>query len=475
MRFLYHVKQFGPRNWSAHVIAIDDARGHDDSATGGIMTIDEKSLAEGITQKEAREGSGFIATWPPTNDELDELEHDLKSGNSPNPTSQTLASVHEWPEWLQQQWIASQRRRTWQIAHPPSFGRRLFSPGGVLIVGVIVLLTLVSFGFGAALNNRGTSANSSSGNTSSSTGSMPGMNMGNQQSASNVPDATQQYGNQPAKFVLDSDGAKHFTMTAQQVMWQPVKGKKVLAWTLDGTVPGPMLQATAGDHVRITIINHLPEATAIHWHGLEVPTENDGVPPVGMKPIEPGKSYTYDFTLRDVDAGTHWYHSHYDDIKQVGGGMYGGFIIAPRPGSPQYQPMMQAERADVDQTLFIGMLGGYYVLNGKSFPDTPPLMLKQGQTVHLRMIGADTSMIHPMHLHGHSFQVIASDGHLLPAPYTKDTLSVAPGETYDVTFYAWAAPGSIYPLHCHILSHLMNPGQTGSEMGGLIELVEYQK
>ena len=155
--------------------------------------------------------------------------------------------------------------------------------------------------------------------------------------------------------------------------------------------------------------------------------------------------------------------------------MYGAFIIAPRPGSPQYQPMMQAERADVDQTMFIGMLGGYYVINGKSFPDTPPLVVKHGQTVHLRMIGADTSMIHPMHLHGHSFQVVASDGHLLPAPYTKDTLSVAPGETYDVTFYAWAAPGSIYPLHCHILSHLMNPGQTGSEMGGLIELLEYQK
>lgn len=475
MSFLYHEKQFGLRNWSARVIALDGAQGHDESVDGGIMTIDEKSLAEDIRRRESREASEFFATWPPTNDELDELERDLKSGSSPKLASQTLASVQGWPEWLQKQWIASQRRRTWQIAHPPSFSRRLFSPGGILVVSIIVLLTLVSFGFGAALNNRNSSAGSSSSGTSNSAGNMPGMSTGSQQGTASVPDATQQYGNQPAKFVLDKDGAKHFTLTAQQVMWQPVKGKKVLAWTLDGTVPGPMLQATAGDHVRITIINHLPEATAIHWHGLEVPTENDGVPPVGMKPIEPGKSYTYDFTLRDVDAGTHWYHSHYDDIKQVGGGMYGGFIIAPRPGSPQYQPMMQAGRADVDQTLFIGMLGGYYVLNGKSFPDTPPLMLKQGQTVHLRMIGADTSMIHPMHLHGHSFQVIASDGHMLPAPYIKDTLSIAPGETYDVTFYAWAAPGSIYPLHCHILSHLMNPGQTGSEMGGLIELVEYQK
>jgi FtsP/CotA-like multicopper oxidase with cupredoxin domain len=194
-----------------------------------------------------------------------------------------------------------------------------------------------------------------------------------------------------------------------------------------------------------------------------------------MKPIQPGQSYTYDFTLQDVDAGTHWYHSHYDDLKQVSGGMYGAFIVDPRPGSPEYKPMMQAERADVDQTMFIGMLGSYYVINGKSFPDTQPVLVKHGQTVHLRLIGADTQMIHPMHLHGHSFQIVAEDGHLLPAPITKDTVEVAPGETFDLTFYAWAAPGSIYPFHCHILSHLMNPGQQEGEMGGLITLIEYAK
>lgn len=435
------------------------------------MTIDQKSLAE---DAEDVEKAQFIRTWPPSGEELDQLESDLKAGKHPAPTDQTASHMEEWPDWLQKQWIASQRQRAWRIEHPPTLGRRLFSPSGILMLAVVAAMILVTLGVGATLNNRGaTTRSTSSANTSANDG-MSGM--GSQQTTTaNVPDATQQYGNQPAKYVVDKDGAKHFTLTAQQVMWQPVKGQKVLAWTLDGTVPGPMIQATAGDHIRVTIVNHLPEATAIHWHGLEVPTDNDGVPPIGMNPIQPGQSYTYDFTLQDQDAGTHWYHSHYDDIKQVGGGMYGAFIIAPRPGSPEYQPMMQAERADVDQTMFIGMLGGYYVINGKSFPDTQPLVVKHGQTVHLRMIGADTSMIHPMHLHGHSFQVVASDGHLLPAPYTKDTLSVAPGETYDVTFYAWAAPGSVYPLHCHILSHLMNPGQSGSEMGGLIELLEYQK
>ena len=409
--------------------------------------------------------------------ELDALERELGITSSDRRADLLPPTVEQWPGWLQRQWITAQRRRAWQAAHPSS-ARRLFSPAGILVLSLILVVALGSFGLGAALNNR-SAATSGSTATTGSSGDTSGMGMAmgstNNQTAAHVPDATQPYGNQPAKYVMDKDSVKHFTLTAQQVMWQPIKGHKVLAWTLDGTVPGPMIQATAGEHLRITIVNHLPEATAIHWHGLEVPTDNDGVPPVGMKPIEPGKSYTYDFTLRDADAGTHWYHSHYDDLKQVAGGMYGAFIIAPRPGSPEYQPMMQAQKADVDQTMFFGMLGGYYVINGKSFPETQPIVVKHGQTVHLRLIGADTSMIHPMHLHGHSFTVYAADGHLLPAPYIKDTLDVSPGETYDVSFYAWAAPGSVYPLHCHILSHLMNPGQTGSEMGGLITLLEYQK
>lgn len=292
--------------------------------------------------------------------------------------------------------------------------------------------------------------------------------------AAHVPDATQQYGNQPAKYVIDADGAKHFTLTAEQVMWQPVTGQKVLAWTLDGTVPGPVIRATAGDHIRITIVNHLPEPTAIHWHGLEVPTDNDGVPPLGMKPIQPGQSYTYDFTLKDADAGTHWYHSHCDDLAQVGGGMYGAFLVDPRPGSPEAQQMQSMLSAQVDQLMFVAMLGSYYTINGKSFPDTQPIIVKHGQTVHVRLIGADVMSIHPMHLHGHSFQIVAEDGHMLAAPITKDTVQVAPGESYDLTFYAWATAGSVYPFHCHILTHLMNPGQPNGEMGGLITLVKYE-
>ena len=91
------------------------------------------------------------------------------------------------------------------------------------------------------------------------------------------------------------------------------------------------------------------------------------------------------------------------------------------------------------------------------------------------VIGADTMSMHPMHMHGGDFNIVAEDGHMLSQPISKDTVQVAPGETYDLVFKANAAPGSIFPFHCHILSHLMNPDQTSGEMGGLITLVEYAK
>ncbi len=344
------------------------------------------------------------------------------------------------------------------------------SPFAALFISVVLMVALLAYGLGATMTSRPGSATTSSSSTPGSSMDMSGSSNTNASTA-NVPNATQQYGDQPAKYVIDPDGAKHYTFTAQQVMWEPVKGKRVLAWTIDGTVPGPRVEVTAGDHVRFTLVNHLPLATALHWHGLMVGSDVDGVPGIGQKPVQPDQTYVYDFTVHDQDVGTHWYHSHENDLTQVSGGLYGAFIVDPRPGTPQAQ---QAIHADVEYDAFISELGGYYVIDGKSFPDTVPINVKHGQTVHIRYFGS-SEMSHPMHLHGHFFNIVAEDGHMLPQPIQRDTLLVSPGETYDITFYAWADPGSIYPLHCHILSHVMNPGQTGDEMGGLIVLVEYAK
>jgi FtsP/CotA-like multicopper oxidase with cupredoxin domain len=333
---------------------------------------------------------------------------------------------------------------------------------------IVAMVALLSYGIGAMITLNAQSGGGSSASSSGSNGTQ--QTMSTSSDTSNVPDATQKYGNQLATYTRDPDGAKHFTLTASQVMWDVTGGNRVLAWAINGTVPGPMIRVTAGDHVRITFINHFPKPTAVHWHGLLVDTQQDGVPGLGQNPIQPGQTHIYDFTVANQDIGTHWYHSHYDDAEQEPNGFYGAFIVDPQPGSPQ---AAQAIHADVEYDEFIGMMGGYYIMSGKSFPDTQPITIKTGQTVHLRLFGVDAMLMHPMHLHGHTFKIVAEDGHPLAQPIEKDTVQVAPGETYDLVFKAWAPAGSVYPFHCHILSHLMNPGQTGEQMGGLITLVKY--
>src|SRR5689334_10317228 len=168
------------------------------------------------------------------------------------------------------------------ITHPATLSRSpvwraVTSPSPVTFICVVLMVALLSFGMGAQV-----SANSGGGSSTL----MSGMSA---TPDPNVPDAKQSVGNQLAHYTLEN-GIKHFTFTAQQVMWQPLTGHRVLAWTLDGTVPGPMIRVTAGDHLHITIRNQLPASTAIHWHGLAVPMNADGVPGVGQDAIQSGAS-----------------------------------------------------------------------------------------------------------------------------------------------------------------------------------------
>jgi FtsP/CotA-like multicopper oxidase with cupredoxin domain len=428
--------------------------------------------------------SGALADRPDPSDEQPEKQAE-EITNEPGTTKDSTAQgsvTRGTPAWMSS-WSAfgqvlrtspiakrenwqrgATRTRTWAAVDARTWGRRMISPLGTMVLAAVVLLALVGYTLGGGFDTSAAPDNSM--------GDMPGMGGSSSSSTqTSVPHATQDFGNQPAKYTMDSDGAKHFNFTAKQVMWDVVKGHPVLAWTLDGTVPGPQIRVTAGDHVRVTIKNTFPEATTIHFHGLEIPANEDGVPGVGQKPIQPGESFTYDFTVSDDNVGTYFYHSHYDDLKQVSGGLYGAFIVDPRPGTSQAQ---QAVHADQEYVQMISELGGYFVINGKSFPDTQVMHVKQGQTILVRVINIG-EMIHPMHLHGHFFNIVAEDGAPLAQPVRRDTLQIAPGESTDFTFYAWAAPGSVYPFHCHILTHVMNPGQTGDEMGGLITLVQYDK
>lgn len=290
-----------------------------------------------------------------------------------------------------------------------------------------------------------------------------------------VPLATEKQGAQPLEYKLDN-GVKVFNLTAKPVKWPITGDTTVTAWTYNGTVPGPLIRVNEGDKIRVVLKNELPEATSIHWHGLPVPNNQDGVaePAVTQKPIMPGETYTYEFVAKP--AGTYMYHSHVQTDRQIPIGLSAPLIIDPSAEQTYDKDfvVMLNEWQIKDGKTYAAMPGmnepNYFTVNGKAFPDIPTINVKKGERVRVRLIGAG-QFEHPMHLHGMSFKIVATDGNPVPevAQLTKDTIPVHPGERFDVEFVA-DNPGQ-WAFHCHILHHVTNDNV---EPGGLLFLVNVE-
>jgi FtsP/CotA-like multicopper oxidase with cupredoxin domain len=236
-------------------------------------------------------------------------------------------------------------------------------------------------------------------------------------------------------------GVKVYELTAREVDWETEPGRKVKAWAYNDQVPGPQIRVREGDRVRVVLKNELSESTSIHFHGLEVPNDQDGVPFMTQPPVKPGDSYAYEFVV--PNSGSHMYHSHHNSAKQVGMGLLGAFIVEPKR-------KRAVEQADVDYVMILNDGFHGYTLNGKGFPATEPIKAKLGQKVRIRYMN-EGMMIHPMHLHGMHMTVIDKDGWPQPQPWKCDTLNIAPGERWDVIVNC-TNPGT-WAFHCHILPH----------------------
>lgn len=243
------------------------------------------------------------------------------------------------------------------------------------------------------------------------------------------------------------DGAREFALTCGPLKWEVTPGQTINAIAFNGQVPGPIIRATEGERIRVTVKNDLTESTGVHWHGQRVPTSQDGVPFLTQPPIKPGQTFTYEFTAGPF--GSHMYHSHHNATEQVGLGMLGPLIVVPKDRSvdPSY---------DKDELFILNDALGGFTINGKGFPATAPYAAKLGQRIRFRFMN-EGQMIHPIHLHGLTFEVFARDGYPLPAPFKCDTLNVAPGERWDAIVTADAV--GAWAFHCHILGHA--EGQTG--------------
>ena len=245
---------------------------------------------------------------------------------------------------------------------------------------------------------------------------------------------------QPLEYTLDGD-VKVFELTSREIDWDTGGGVLFPAMAFNDLVPGPEIRVTEGDQLRIHVTNEMNESTSVHWHGLILPNNMDGVPFITQPPITPGTTFTYEFVARP--AGSHMYHSHHNAAEQVTRGQLGAFIVEPQDRSRE--PEVDAEFTMILNDSTLG-----FTINGKGFPYTQPVVAQRGQRIRIRYMN-EGLMIHPMHLHGMPQTVFAKDGYPLPVPYMCDTLNVAPGERYD-TLVDCTEPG-IWAFHCHILSH----------------------
>lgn len=283
-------------------------------------------------------------------------------------------------------------------------------------------------------------------------------------------------------FEMDN-GVKVFRLIAEPVKHEMTKGLTINTWGYNGRTPGPVIEATEGDRVRILVTNQLPERTAVHWHGMLLPNGMDGVGGLTQPHIPPGETWAYEFTLRQ--HGTLMYHPHSDEVVQIAMGMMGFFIIHPKkPTGP---------KIDRDFCLFLHEWAihpghttpdpmemsdfNFFTFNSISFPSTEHLIVKKGERVRVRL--ANISMdSHPIHIHGHRFNVTQTDGGDIPlsAQHPDTTVNVPPGSTRSFEFIA-DAPGD-WPLHCHKSHHTMNgmehglPNTIGVRQKGVEERIQ---
>lgn len=275
------------------------------------------------------------------------------------------------------------------------------------------------------------------------------------------------------------DGIKVFDLDASVIRWNILPRVQVSAYAINRQVPGPRLDLVEGDHVRINFTNHLPEPTTMHWHGLVVPNAMDGPANITQAPIPPGGRYVYEYVVQQ--SGTYFYHSHNRPDRQQAFGLYGALIIHPKDAAAepkatydyvvQLQEWLKRDGLTYPAMLMEGGLPNYFTINGKAYPATDTLHMRLGETLKFRFIGTNNNFIHPMHMHGGPFTVVARDGIPLgSATFQADVVNVGPGQRYDVIWPA-REPGK-WILHCHIPHHTLNNNVEESGGGGLTLLVE---
>jgi FtsP/CotA-like multicopper oxidase with cupredoxin domain len=276
-------------------------------------------------------------------------------------------------------------------------------------------------------------------------------------------------------FEMDGN-TKVFHLIAEEFEQEFSPGYFVKCWGYNGQTPGPLIEAVEGDKVRILVTNHLPEPTTVHWHGIILPSGMDGVTGLNQPPIPPGETFVYEFSLKQ--NGTYMYHSHYDEMTQIGMGLVGMFVIHPET---PYEPKVDRDYAIMLQEWYVPPGGtvpdpsvmadfNIFTFNGHLYPGIDPILAQKDERVRIR-IGNLSMDSHPIHLHGHTFTVTGTGAGRIPesARIEEVTVNVPVGSARDIEFIA-DNPGD-WAFHCHKTHHMMSgmghgiPNMLGVELG----------
>ncbi len=259
------------------------------------------------------------------------------------------------------------------------------------------------------------------------------------------------------------EGVKEVHLVAEPVVREMAPGMKAHLWGYNGQSPGPTIEVVEGDRVRIFVTNKLPEHTSVHWHGQRLPNGMDGVSGLTQNAIQPGKTFVYEFVARR--PGTFMYHPHADEMTQMAMGMMGFWVTHPKEAHPLIEEVQRdfcflLSAYDIDPGSYtpkiMTMLEfNLWSWNSRIFPGIDSLNVRLHDKVRIR-VGNLTMTNHPIHLHGHEFQVTGTDGGPVPhsARWNEVTTDVAVGQMRQLEFTAdeegdWA-------FHCHKSHHTMN-------------------
>jgi FtsP/CotA-like multicopper oxidase with cupredoxin domain len=250
--------------------------------------------------------------------------------------------------------------------------------------------------------------------------------------------------------------------------WEVAPGVTIPAVSYNGQQPGPIIRVQEGNNVKILVHNQSKSPTSMCFHGMVLPQNVAGLPRKDAGMVAPGQTFAFQFIA--PAPGTYWYHPQVIHGDQTAKGMYGALIVDParhaNPFDRDYVLVLGDTRAAAAAAGVAGKV--YFTVNGKSAPAIPAIEVHNGERMRFRIINASTAAC-PLYLTGHKFEVVSINGSDPMEPhFTRDTITLQPGDRYDVEFVA-NNPG-VWSLSSLAPSQSSNDGKFP---GGIAVVVRY--